>query len=202
MHSHRNSQSLLADLGLDVSFHQEALRPHQSASVQQGVEQRSRVNSSCCDLIWFVGQYFRQACGRLLCSQCPLPMLVHCAGMRAGVAQRRRSKMNRTGSMIEAPHCVHEKNQASAMTMAHCYMTQVEAVSSSVYSAQKEVCSVWKPVQLQLPLNSVHRAGGKLSDRRRICRQFEIHEGRKESLQHPWQPTRLNGWNSVCLPSA
>ena len=23
-------------------------------------------------------------------------------------------------------------------------------------------------------------------------------EGRKESLQHPWQPTRLNGWNSVC----
>ena len=21
----------------------------------------------------------------------------------------------------------------------------------------------------------------------------------KESLQHPWQPTRLNGWNSVCL---
>ena len=27
-------------------------------------------------------------------------------------------------------------------------------------------------------------------------------EGRKESLQHPWQPTRLNGWNSVCLSSA
>ena len=23
-------------------------------------------------------------------------------------------------------------------------------------------------------------------------------EGRKESLQHPWHPTRLNGWNSVC----
>ena len=23
-------------------------------------------------------------------------------------------------------------------------------------------------------------------------------EGRKESLQHPWQPTRLSGWNSVC----
>ena len=22
--------------------------------------------------------------------------------------------------------------------------------------------------------------------------------GRKESLHHPWQPTRLNGWNSVC----
>ena len=25
-----------------------------------------------------------------------------------------------------------------------------------------------------------------------------IKEGRKETLQHPWQPTRLNGWNSVC----
>ena len=23
-------------------------------------------------------------------------------------------------------------------------------------------------------------------------------EGRKESLRHPWQPTGLNGWNSVC----
>ena len=22
--------------------------------------------------------------------------------------------------------------------------------------------------------------------------------GRKESLQHPWQPARLNGWNGVC----
>ena len=22
--------------------------------------------------------------------------------------------------------------------------------------------------------------------------------GRKESLQHPWQPSRLNGWKSVC----
>ena len=31
----------------------------------------------------------------------------------------------------------------------------------------------------------------------RHFRRFK--EGRKESLQHPWQPTRLNGWNSVCL---
>ena len=27
---------------------------------------------------------------------------------------------------------------------------------------------------------------------------LQAKEGRKESLQHPWQPTRLNGWNSVC----
>ena len=27
---------------------------------------------------------------------------------------------------------------------------------------------------------------------------FAGKEGRKESLQHPWQPTRLNGWKSVC----
>ena len=26
----------------------------------------------------------------------------------------------------------------------------------------------------------------------------QVKEGRKESSQHPWQPTRLNGWNSVC----
>ena len=29
---------------------------------------------------------------------------------------------------------------------------------------------------------------------------FTRKEGRK--FTHPWQPTRLNGWNSVCLSSA
>ena len=32
-----------------------------------------------------------------------------------------------------------------------------------------------------------------------VCSLLHRKEGRKESLQHPWQPTRLNGWNSVCL---
>ena len=36
---------------------------------------------------------------------------------------------------------------------------------------------------------------------RRVCNFFVPRkEGRK--FTHPWQPTRLNGWNSVCLSSA
>ena len=33
---------------------------------------------------------------------------------------------------------------------------------------------------------------------RRFADYARDKEGRKQSLQHPWQPTRLNGWNSVC----
>ena len=31
-------------------------------------------------------------------------------------------------------------------------------------------------------------------DQKAVCHCL----GRKESLQHPWRPTRQNGWNSVC----